>query len=196
MPVCSPAVSVSDVADRPVGSFIFDRVDWTWLSADTSLLLMDGCPEVGFLQYRWDYYSELMMMYLLAWDHPRILCPSRPWPAWKGTTFEMTASVISALCAIVSASVFSGRFKVPRQKGPLCRLFQNSVIAPKYTGDLLNSAASTHTLPGPKGLRHRFEKRIWSGAVRRDEPIDGTVVQHCRWLASVFHKRLSGFSRT
>jgi hypothetical protein len=22
-------------------------------------------PEIGFLPYRWDYYSELMMMYLL-----------------------------------------------------------------------------------------------------------------------------------
>ena len=45
---------------------IFNRVDWTWLSADTSLLPHGWTPELGFLQYRWDYYSELMMMYLLG----------------------------------------------------------------------------------------------------------------------------------
>ena len=44
----------------------FDRVDWTWLSEDTSLLPHGWTPEVGFLPYRWDYYSELMMMYLLG----------------------------------------------------------------------------------------------------------------------------------
>src|SRR6516162_8466549 len=45
---------------------IFNRVDWTWLSEDTSLLPHGWTPELGFLPYRWDYYSELMMMYLLG----------------------------------------------------------------------------------------------------------------------------------
>jgi hypothetical protein len=44
---------------------IFNRIDWTWLSEDTSLLPHGWMPEVGFLPYRWDYYSEHMMMYLL-----------------------------------------------------------------------------------------------------------------------------------
>ena len=45
---------------------IFDRVEWTWLSEDTSLLPHGWTPEIGFLPYRWDNYSELMMMYLLG----------------------------------------------------------------------------------------------------------------------------------
>lgn len=45
---------------------IFNRVDWTWLSEDTSLLPHGWTPEGGFLPYRWDLYSELMMMYLLG----------------------------------------------------------------------------------------------------------------------------------
>ena len=45
---------------------IFSRVDWTWLSEDTALLPHGWTPEIGFLPYRWDYYSELMMMYLLG----------------------------------------------------------------------------------------------------------------------------------
>ena len=41
-------------------------MDWTWLSEDTTLLPHGWLPEAGFLPYRWDYYSELMMMYLLG----------------------------------------------------------------------------------------------------------------------------------
>ncbi len=49
-----------------LASDIFNRVDWTWLSEDTTLLPHGWRPEIGFLPYRWDYYSELMMMYLLG----------------------------------------------------------------------------------------------------------------------------------
>ncbi len=45
---------------------IFDRVDWTWLAEDTSLLAHGWTPELGFIPSRWDYYSELMMLYLLG----------------------------------------------------------------------------------------------------------------------------------
>jgi len=45
---------------------IFNRVDWSWLSEDTSLLPHGWTPELGFLPYRWDYYSEMMMIYLLG----------------------------------------------------------------------------------------------------------------------------------
>ncbi|HEX6905768.1 MAG TPA: glucoamylase family protein, partial [Terriglobales bacterium] len=67
---------------------IFNRVDWTWLSEDTTLLPQGWTPEVGFLPSRWDYYSELMMMYLLgmgSFTHP---LPPAAWNAWKRTTFE------------------------------------------------------------------------------------------------------------
>ena len=49
---------------------ISNRVEWTWLSEDTSLLSHGWLPEVGFLPYRWDYYNEMMMMYLLGLGSP------------------------------------------------------------------------------------------------------------------------------
>lgn len=67
---------------------IFDRVDWTWLSADTALLPHGWRPEVGFLQYRWDVYSELMMMYLLGIGSSTFPLPVETWHAWKRTVFE------------------------------------------------------------------------------------------------------------
>jgi len=45
---------------------ITNRVEWTWLSEDTTLLPHGWRPEIGFLPYRWDFYSEQTMMYLLG----------------------------------------------------------------------------------------------------------------------------------
>ena len=56
---------ISDLAHA-----IFDRVDWTWLSEDTTLLSHGWTPELGFIPSRWDFYSELMMMYLLGLGIP------------------------------------------------------------------------------------------------------------------------------
>jgi hypothetical protein len=52
---------------------IFNRVDWSWLAEDTPLLSHGWSPEIGFIPSRWDYYSELMAMYLLglgSYSHP------------------------------------------------------------------------------------------------------------------------------
>ena len=67
---------------------IFNRVDWTWLSEDTTLLPQGWTPEVGFLSYRWDYYSELMMMYLMGLGSSTHPLRPETWNAWKRTTFE------------------------------------------------------------------------------------------------------------
>ncbi|MBV9441063.1 MAG: hypothetical protein JO217_00080, partial [Acidobacteriaceae bacterium] len=45
---------------------IFSGVEWRWLSEDTTLLPHGWSPETGFLPYRWDDYSELMMIYLFG----------------------------------------------------------------------------------------------------------------------------------
>ena len=77
-----------DSAAAELAARIFDRVDWTWLSADTALLPHGWRPEVGFLQYRWDVYSELMMMYLLGLGSSTFPLPVETWHAWKRTIFE------------------------------------------------------------------------------------------------------------
>jgi hypothetical protein len=67
---------------------IFNRVDWTWLSEDTSLLPHGWTPEGGFLPFRWDYYSEHMMMYLLGLGSSTHPLPVETWRSWKRMTFE------------------------------------------------------------------------------------------------------------
>ena len=67
---------------------IFDRVEWNWLSEDTTLLSHGWTPELGFIPSRWDYYSELMMMYLLGLGSSSHPLNSEAWFAWKRTVFE------------------------------------------------------------------------------------------------------------
>jgi hypothetical protein len=71
-----------------LASAIFNRVDWTWLSEDTSLLPHGWTPEFGFLPYRWDYYSEHMMIYLLGLGSAVHPLPAEAWGAWKRTVFD------------------------------------------------------------------------------------------------------------
>jgi hypothetical protein len=71
-----------------LASDIFSRVDWSWLSEDTSILPHGWRPESGFLQYKWDNYSEMMMMYLLGLGSETHPLPTESWDAWKRTTFE------------------------------------------------------------------------------------------------------------
>jgi hypothetical protein len=74
---------VAELAD-----LIFNRVDWTWISEDTSLLTLGWTPEVGFLPWRWDYYSELMMIYLLGMGSSAHPLKKETWNAWKRLAFE------------------------------------------------------------------------------------------------------------
>ena len=70
---------------------IFDRVDWTWLSealGKTRSLPHGWLPEIGFLPYKWDLYSELMMIYLLGMGSSSHPLQPEAWLAWKRTTFE------------------------------------------------------------------------------------------------------------
>src|SRR5438067_7627098 len=73
---------------RRLARDIFTRVEWTWLSEDTALLPHGWSPETGFLPYRWDYYSELMMIYLFGIGSSSHALPPDAWNAWKRTTFE------------------------------------------------------------------------------------------------------------
>ena len=66
---------------------IFNRVDWTWLSEDTRILPHGWTPESGFLQYRWDNYSEMMMMYLLGLGSSSHPLPPETWTCLEASNF-------------------------------------------------------------------------------------------------------------
>ncbi len=160
---------------------IFDRVDWTWLSEDTTLLPLGWTPETGFLPNKWDYYSELMMIYLLGMgstSHP--LAPEA-WLAWKRTTFEYDGlRYIGSFAPLFVHQYSQAWFDFRGKRDKYADYFQNSATAtevhkrfcmelsrnfPDYSDDLWGITASD----SDKGYV------IWGGPPAMG-PIDGTVV--------------------
>ena len=81
---CFPDTQVEVIAND-----LYERADFEWLRTDDGtrpeeLLLGHGwTPEDGFLPYRWDSYSELMILYLLAMGSPTHPIPAESWTAWS-----------------------------------------------------------------------------------------------------------------
>ena len=160
---------------------IFSRVDWTWLSEDTTLLPHGWLPEVGFLPYRWDYYSELMMMYLLGMGSASHPLKVETWDAWKRNIFEYDGlRYIGSFAPLFVHQYSQAFFDFRGKRDRYADYFQNSAIAtdvhrrfcielakqfPDYSDDLWGVTASD----SDKGYV------VWGGPPAMG-PIDGTVV--------------------
>lgn len=164
-----------------LATLIFDRVDWTWLSADTSLLPHGWSPEGGFLQYRWDYYSELMMMYLLglgSWSHP---LPVEAWHAWKRITFEYDGlRYIGSYAPLFVHQYSQAWFDFRGRRDRYADYYQNSVTATEVHRRfcLELSERYPHYSENLWGITASDSKNgyvVWGGPPEMG-PIDGTVV--------------------
>ena len=160
---------------------IFNRVDWSWLSEDTSLLPHGWTPELGFLPYRWDYYSEMMMIYLLGMGSLPHPLPLQAWTAWKRTKFEFDGlRYIGSFAPLFIHQYSQAWFDFRGKRDAFADYFENSKAAtdahrhfclelarqfPDYSDDLWGITASD----SQKGYV------IWGGPPMMG-PIDGTVV--------------------
>ncbi|MCC7493227.1 MAG: hypothetical protein IT204_12795 [Fimbriimonadaceae bacterium] len=91
--VCG-ALLAGDVLGGPVQELaqqLDERVDYRWMLAGGQLLSHGWTPERGFLPYRWDTYSEHLLLTLLALGAREPLGPElwrawrrEPWGAWGG----------------------------------------------------------------------------------------------------------------
>jgi hypothetical protein len=160
---------------------IFDRVEWTWLSADTSLLPHGWRPEVGFLQYRWDMYSELMMMYLLGLGSSTFPLPVQTWHAWKRTTFEYDGlRYIGSFSPLFVHQYSQAWFDFRSRRDRYADYFQNSVTATevhrRFCLELVNRYPHFgEDLWGITASDSRNGYTVWGGPPEMG-PIDGTIV--------------------
>jgi hypothetical protein len=164
-----------------LADLIFNRVEWNWLAEDTGLLSHGWTPEIGFLSSRWDYYSELMMLYLLglgSTSHP--LTPEK-WNAWKRLTFEYDGlRYIGSFAPLFVHQYSQAWFDFRGKRDKYADYFQNSAIAteahrrfclelsrqfPDYGNHLWGITASD----SPHGYV------VWGGPPAVG-PLDGTVV--------------------
>jgi hypothetical protein len=164
-----------------LASLIFNRVDWTWLSEDTRILPHGWTPESGFLQYRWDNYSEMMMMYLLGLGSTSHPLPTETWSAWKRVKFEYDGiRYIGSFAPLFVHQYSQAWFDFRGKRDQYADYFQNSITAtevhrrfcvdlasrfPDYSDNLWGITASD----SPRGYV------VWGGPPATG-PIDGTVV--------------------
>jgi hypothetical protein len=160
---------------------ITSRVEWTWLSEDTSLVSLGWSPESGFLPYRWGDYSELMMIYLVGIGSATHPLRPESWNAWKRTSFEYAGlRYIGAFAPLFVNQYSQAWFDFRGKRDQYADYFLNSVYAtevhrlfclqlhkdfPDYSADLWGITASD----SDKGYV------IWGGPPEIG-PIDGTVV--------------------
>jgi hypothetical protein len=187
---------------------ISNRVEWTWLSEDTSLLPHGWLPEMGFLPYRWDYYNEMMMMYLLGLGSPTYPLRPEAWDAWKRTAFEYDGMrYIGSFAPLFVHQYSQAWFDFRGKRDKYANYFENSKTAtevhrqfclelgkqfPSYREDLWGITASD----SQKGYV------VWGGPPAVG-PIDGTIVpaaaggslpflpQECMRVMRTIHDRYS-----
>jgi hypothetical protein len=164
-----------------LAELIFNRVDWSWLLEDTSLLTHGWTPEVGFLSSKWNDYSELMMMYLLGIGSTAHPLKPETWNAWKRSIFEYEGMhYIGSFAPLFVHQYSQAWFDFRGKRDKFADYFLNSVTAtqvhmrwcvelhkqfPDYSQDLWGITASDS--------EHGYV--AWGGPPAMG-PIDGTVV--------------------
>ena len=67
---------------RELAEKLYRRVDWAWALNRGTTLSHGWRPERGFIPYRWDGYSEALILYALALGSPTHPVPKEAYDAW------------------------------------------------------------------------------------------------------------------
>ena len=75
---------VEDLATK-----LYDRVNWPWMMGDGRTLSMGWTPEKGFITFRWDHFSEHLVLQALGLGSNTHPLPRETWHSWKrGPVYE------------------------------------------------------------------------------------------------------------
>jgi hypothetical protein len=122
-----------DAQIQSLAAQIYQRVDWPWMLNGGTTLSMGWTPESGFLSARWDTYSELMMIYLLAIGSTIYPIPASSWTQFARPTLNYQGySYITNLGAPLFIHQYSHAwFDFRNRQDAYANYFNNSVTATK-----------------------------------------------------------------
>jgi hypothetical protein len=168
---------------------IVDRVDWTWMLNGPLNGPLNGAgtlshgwtPERGFLPYRWDSYSELMAMYLLALGSQTNPIPASSWDAWHRPTRTYAGlKWIDSDTPLFTHQYSHAWFDFRDKRDKYANYFENSRLATE--AHRLHCASLSHRFPwfgdnlwGVTASDSRAGYSPWGGFDSRPG-YDGTVV--------------------
>jgi len=168
-----------DAEIRKLSAELLDRADWEWMLNGSPALCHGWTPEDGFLQYRWDSYSEGLAMYLLAVGSRTHPIPPHSWDAFKRPMKDFEGIFFIDAGAPLFVHQYSHAwFDFRDRRDAYANYFRNSVRAtqahklfclsyahrfPWYTQDMWGVTASDS----------RTGYRVWCSPTA---PPDGTLV--------------------
>jgi hypothetical protein len=70
---------------RLLADKLYRRVDWPWALNGGATVTHGWSPERGFLRYRWQGYSEALLLYILGLGSPTFSLPAESYAAWTSS---------------------------------------------------------------------------------------------------------------
>ncbi|HEX3570989.1 MAG TPA: glucoamylase family protein [Acidobacteriaceae bacterium] len=120
----------SDPKITDLATQLYNRVDWAWMLNGGKTFSMGWRPETGFISTRWDHYSELMMLYLLAIGSPTQPISPDSWSAFTRPPMTFGPySYISGKDPLFVHQFSHAWFDFARQRDAYADYFANSIAA-------------------------------------------------------------------
>jgi hypothetical protein len=166
---------------RSLAAQLYDRVNWPWMLNGGTTFSRGWTPENGFLPTRWDTYSELMMLYLLAIGAPTQSIPASSSQAWSRPTLTyQNLTYISPVAPLFVHQYSHAWFDFRSKRDAFANYFQNSITATEAHRLFCLSLASqfpdySDNLWGITASDSVNGYVVWGGPPSIG-PIDGTVV--------------------
>jgi hypothetical protein len=171
-----------DAQIQTLATQIYNRVNWPWMLNGGSTFSMGWTPESGFITTRWDTYSELMMLYLLAIGSTTNPVPASSWTAFARPTLTYDGlTYITNLYAPLFIHQYSHAwFDFRNQSDQYTNYFNNSVTATEAHKLFCLSLASQfsdyqNNLWGVTASDSVNGYVVWGGPPSMG-PIDGSIV--------------------
>jgi len=171
-----------DAQIQTLATQIYNRVNWPWMLNSGAAFSMGWTPENRFIATRWDTYSELMMLYLLAIGSTANPVPASSWDAFARPTLNYQGlTYITNLEAPLFIHQYSHAwFDFRNKSDKYANYFNNSVTATtahKLFCLSLQSQFSDYqsNLWGITASDSANGYAVWGGPPAMG-PIDGTIV--------------------
>jgi hypothetical protein len=146
---------------------IYQRVNWPWMLNGGATFSQGWTPETGFLTARWDTYSELMMIYLLAIGSPTFPVSPSSWNAFARPTVAFQGyTYISGNDPLFTHQYSHAWFDFRNKQDAYANYFNNSITATQAHKAFCLSLASQF---------RDYQTNLW-GITASDSQNDGYAV--------------------
>jgi hypothetical protein len=162
---------------------IYNRVDFPWMMNGSPTNFSHGwTPEKQFLPYRWDSYSELLILYALGIGSPTHAIPAETWDTWQRPIVEAGEYTYVGRGPLFihqySQAWLDLRNRDPREHQP--NYYMNSIAATRAHRALFSKYSPeyhgyTNDIWGVTASDSAAGYTDWGGAVEQPQ-VDGTVV--------------------